>query len=207
MRVNVPNFRVSMDPVGAPSVRSRLVQLPNALTIARILLAPVIAVLLLGAKGGHDWTAGVLFAVAGITDQADGWLARRWRAESEFGKRFDMLADGLVLGGTILVLVYVDRLPWLAPVLLGGREVVLGLTSLLMPPGFGFSASFLGRLSAWILYAGVFFIIVVRGGTDWALWVFWLGVALDLASGALYVTSACRTRRTGNVGDLSRHPD
>ena len=56
-----------------------LAKLPNALTIARFALIPVFIVLLAQAEGGHSWAAGIIFGVAAITDQVDGWLARRWR--------------------------------------------------------------------------------------------------------------------------------
>jgi phosphatidylglycerophosphate synthase len=54
--------------------------------------------------------------------------------------------------------------------------------------------SFLGKLSAWVLYAGVLAIVVTRSGTDWPLWIFWTGVALDLASGAHYVWAAWQSK-------------
>ena len=47
---------------------------------------PVFVALVLDPDGGHSWPAAIVFAVAGITDQIDGWLARRWRVESEFGR-------------------------------------------------------------------------------------------------------------------------
>ena len=64
-------------------------QIPNALTILRFALVPIFIVLIADAGGGHDWAAGVLFGVAAVTDQIDGWLARRWHVESEFGKYAD----------------------------------------------------------------------------------------------------------------------
>ncbi|TML13945.1 MAG: CDP-alcohol phosphatidyltransferase family protein, partial [Actinobacteria bacterium] len=63
-----------------------LQQLPNALTVGRLLLIPAFVVLMLTADGGHSWPAGIVFGVAGVTDQIDGYLARRWRVESDFGR-------------------------------------------------------------------------------------------------------------------------
>src|SRR4029078_433480 len=82
-----------------------LAKLPNALTIARFALIPVFIRLLAQAEGGHSWAAGIVFGVAAITDQVDGWLARRWHVESEFGKYADPLADRLVIdaAGPLLV--------------------------------------------------------------------------------------------------------
>ncbi len=63
----------------ARAVPLPLAQLPNALTVARFALIPVFVVLLAQASGGHSWPAAIVFGVAGVTDQIDGWLARRWR--------------------------------------------------------------------------------------------------------------------------------
>ena len=60
--------------------------LPNALTIGRLVLVPVFAVLLIHSDNGKSWAAGIVFGIAGVTDQIDGWLARRWHVESRFGK-------------------------------------------------------------------------------------------------------------------------
>ena len=57
-------------------------QIPNALTIVRFALVPIFVVLIVDADGGHDWAAGILFGVAAVTDQIDGWLARRWHVVS-----------------------------------------------------------------------------------------------------------------------------
>src|SRR5262249_147007 len=71
-------------------VRSRI---PNALTIARIFLIPVYVALITTCDGGRSWPAAIVFGVAGVTDQIDGFLARRWHVESAFGKIADPLAD------------------------------------------------------------------------------------------------------------------
>src|SRR5262245_54400226 len=81
-----------LDVVSAPAVSTPLAQVPNALTILRLALIPVFVALLVPAGGGYSWPAAIVFAVAGITDQIDGWLARRWHVESQFGKVADPLA-------------------------------------------------------------------------------------------------------------------
>src|ERR687885_1117308 len=101
--------------MSARAVPAPLAQLPNALTIARVFLIPVFVALLLAADGGRSWPAAIVFGVAGITDQIDGWLARRWRVESEFGKLVDPLADRLMIDAAVLILVLdKHRLPWVA---------------------------------------------------------------------------------------------
>src|SRR4051812_50203093 len=71
--------------------------IPNALTIARLAMIPVFIALVLASDGGHSWAAAIVFGVAAITDQVDGWLARRWQVESDFGKIADPLADRLMI--------------------------------------------------------------------------------------------------------------
>ena len=60
-------------------------QLPNALTIFRLLALPVFVLLMLSAEGGHSWPVAIVFGSAVITDQLYGWLARRWQVESVLG--------------------------------------------------------------------------------------------------------------------------
>jgi CDP-diacylglycerol--glycerol-3-phosphate 3-phosphatidyltransferase len=173
-----------------------LTRLPNALTVARFLLIPVFVVLLARADGGHDWAAGIVFGVAGVTDQIDGWLARRWHVESEFGKYADPLADRLMIDAAVIMLFIADRLPWPALAVVVARDALLVAgTRFVLPRGYEFSVSFLGKAATWVLYAAVAFVIVTHDGTSWPLWVFWVGVGLAVAAGLLYVASAWRAVR------------
>ena len=180
--------------VPAPLLR----QLPNALTIARFLLIPIFVVLLASADGGHDWAAGIVFGVAGVTDQVDGWLARRWQVESEFGKYADPLADRLMIDAAVIMLVIADRLPWPALAVIVARDaLLLAGTRVVLPRGYEFSVSFLGKAATWVLYAGVAFVIVTPDGTRWPLWLFWTGLGMAVGAALLYVASAWRALRGG----------
>jgi CDP-diacylglycerol--glycerol-3-phosphate 3-phosphatidyltransferase len=184
--------------VAASAPTPPLAHLPNALTIARFLLIPAFVVLLAGADGGHDWTSGILFGVAGITDQIDGWLARRWRVESEFGKYADPLADRLMIDAAVILLFIADRLPWPALAVIVARDALLLVgTKFVLPRGYEFSVSVLGKAATWVLYAAVAFVIVTHDGTSWPLWLFWSGLGLAVAAGVLYITSAWRSVRGG----------
>ena len=169
------------------AVPAPLTQIPNALTILRLALIPVFVVLVLTSEGGHSWPAAIVFAVAGITDQVDGWLARRWHVESEFGKFADPLADRLMIDIAVILLFAYDRLPWPALVLIVIRDGLLVLgTPFALRRGYDFSVSFLGKSATWVLYASIAFILVTDPGTDWPLWLFWSGVALASLAGILY---------------------
>ena len=179
--------------MSAPAVSAPLARVPNALTILRLLLIPVFAVLLIPADGGYSWPAAIVFGVAGITDQVDGWLARRWHVESAFGKVADPLADRLMIDAAVIILVAVHhRLPWVALVLIVARDALLiGGYKLLAPDGYELNVNFLGKLATWVLYASLVFVMITHDGTDWPLWFFWTGLALALAAGAQYVYTAC----------------
>src|ERR1700694_5333505 len=98
--------------MAARAVPAPLAQLPNALTVARLLLIPLFVALMAKAGDAHTWPAGIIFAVAGVTDQVDGFLARRWHVESRFGKIADPLADRLMIDAAVILLVAYDPLPW-----------------------------------------------------------------------------------------------
>jgi CDP-diacylglycerol--glycerol-3-phosphate 3-phosphatidyltransferase len=180
----------------ARAVPVPLAQLPNALTVARFALIPVFVVLLVRATGGHSWPAGIVFGAAAITDQIDGWLARRWRVESEFGKYADPLADRLMIDAAVLLLFLDDRLPWAALVAIGARDALLILGArFVLPHGYEFQVSFLGKAATWLLYASVAFVIVTRKGTDWPLDLFWAGLALAVVAAIVYAASAWKAIR------------
>jgi CDP-diacylglycerol--glycerol-3-phosphate 3-phosphatidyltransferase len=178
------------------AVPAPLAQLPNALTVVRLALIPVFVAVAVQAGGEASWAAGALFGAAGITDQVDGWLARRWRVESTFGRFADPLADRLIIDAAIVLLWAYDRLPWPALALILARDGILILgTPAALRRGYEFSVSFLGKAATWVLYASIAFLLVTENGTDWPVALFWSGVALAVAAGILYVGSAWRTTR------------
>jgi CDP-diacylglycerol--glycerol-3-phosphate 3-phosphatidyltransferase len=178
------------------AVPAPLAQLPNALTIARLALIPIFVALVIQAEGEASWAAGAVFGAAGITDQVDGWLARRWHVESEFGRFADPLADRLMIDAAVILLFVYDRLPWPALVLIVARDGILLVgTPAAVRRGYEFSVSVLGKAATWVLYASIAFILVTDPGTDWPLWFFWFGVALALAAGILYGMNVWRTMR------------
>ena len=172
-----------------------LARLPNALTIARFVAIPLFIALMLPAEGGKSWAAAIVFAAAGITDQLDGWLARRWHVESRFGTVADPLADRLMIDTAVVLLWYHDRLPWVALVLILVRDLVLlAGYKLIVPSGYELSVSFLGKAATWILYASLTLMMITSAGTDLPYVLFWVGVALAMTAGCFYVVSVLRRR-------------
>ena len=168
--------------------------LPNALTVGRLILIPVFVVLMLKADGGHSWPAGIVFGIAGITDQIDGFLARRWQVESDFGRVWDPLADRLMIDAAVILLYLADHMPWAGLVVILGRDLLLlaGYKAI-TPQGYELNVNIVGKAATWLLYAGIGFLIVTHRSTHWPYWIFWSGLLLAVVAGALYAFGAWRT--------------
>jgi len=179
--------------VATPAVPAPLTQLPNALTLARLALIPVFVALMIDAGDSPSWPAGIVFGIAGVTDQIDGFLARRWRVESRFGKIADPLADRLMIDAAVILLVAYGRLPWVALVVIGARDLLLLVGwRILAPRGIDLDVNAVGKVATWLLYAGIAFRIVTADSTQWPLWIFWAGLVLALLALAEYAVKARR---------------
>jgi CDP-diacylglycerol--glycerol-3-phosphate 3-phosphatidyltransferase len=180
----------------ARAVPAPLAHLPNALTIVRLVAVPVFVVLLLAQDGHGSWGLAALFAAAAFTDQVDGWLARRWHVQSEFGKFADPLADRLMIDSAVVILAVDGRLPWYGAAVVLARDVLLVLGyPLVRDRGYDFSVSTLGKIATWVLYLGVTCLIASSAGTAWPLWIFWIGVGLAVLAALLYTAKAYRETR------------
>jgi len=177
------------------SVPEPLRQLPNALTVLRFVAIPLFVVLLVRDQDGPSWPAGIVFAIAGITDQLDGWLARRWHVESSFGKVADPLADRLMIDVCVVMLVAYDRLPWIALVILLRDLLLVGGYKLVVPRGYEFEVSLVGKAATWGLYASLTFVLVTARDTAWPLVLFWVSLGLAVIAAAQYVAKAMREVR------------
>jgi CDP-diacylglycerol--glycerol-3-phosphate 3-phosphatidyltransferase len=177
------------------AVPAPLAQLPNALTLVRLALIPVFVALVLSSDAGHSWPAAIVFGVAGVTDQVDGYLARRWRVESQFGKVADPLADRLMIDAAVILLWHADRLPWIALVIPARDLLLLAGYRLVMERGYEFAVNLAGKVATWLLYAALGFVMVTHEGDDWPLWIFWAGVALAGLAMAGYLFKARREVR------------
>jgi CDP-diacylglycerol--glycerol-3-phosphate 3-phosphatidyltransferase len=181
--------------------------IPNALTIARFAAIPVFAWLYLDAGDGAAWGAALFFAAAAFTDQLDGYLARRWRVESRFGKVADPLADRLMIGTAAILMLATGRIPVLAAIVILARDVLLVLAyPFLSPRGFELEVTFLGKAATWILYAALAFVLVTDEGTTWPQVILWTGIVLSLAAGAQYGFRAWQHVRAGRDSRAEREP-
>jgi CDP-diacylglycerol--glycerol-3-phosphate 3-phosphatidyltransferase len=181
--------------MSSSTVSAPLRQLPNALTLLRFAAIPLFVVLLVRDQDGPSWPAGIVFGLAAVTDQVDGWLARRWRVESAFGKVADPLADRLMIDVAVVLLVAYDRLPWVALVILLRDLVLVGGYKVVVPRGYEFEVSQLGKIATWGLYASLGFVLVTARGTDWPRVLFWISLALAVVAAVQYVAKARREVR------------
>ncbi|MFO7571801.1 MAG: CDP-alcohol phosphatidyltransferase family protein [Gaiellaceae bacterium] len=171
-------------------VRTRR-HIPNALTIARFVAIPIFAWLYLRAGDGAAWGAGVFFAAAALTDQLDGYLARRWHVESAFGKVADPLADRLMIDTAVILMWATGRIPLVAALVVVARDLTLVIGyRVLAPRGLVLDVTELGKLATWVLYASLGFVLVTPEGTTWPLVLLWIGIGLALAAAGQYALQA-----------------
>ena len=195
-----------------------VVNLPNALTVVRLVLVPVFVVLgLQSASWTALWAAFVVFAVAAITDRFDGKLARSWGQITDFGRIADPIADkALTLCGFAL-LSYQGYLPWWVTILIAVRE--LGITAMrafFLRRGVVVSANQAGKLKTFMQMVALGALLIpwahfkhINDGNEW--WVILLirlgqilagvALALTLYSGFMYVIDGVRLMRGASAGE------
>ncbi len=120
--------------------------LPNILSLFRLLCSPALAVLLLVDPHGFRWITATLFALASITDYLDGYLARRFKVVSSLGVFIDLAADKVLVSTVLIVLTGAGIVPsWMAATIVAREFIVSGLRSQAAAKGVVISASQLGK--------------------------------------------------------------
>ena len=195
-----------------------VVNLPNALTVLRLVLVPIFVVLGLQSQSWSAlWAAFVVFAVAAITDRFDGELARSWGQITDFGRIADPIADkALTLCGFGL-LSYQGFLPWWVTILIAVRE--LGITAMrafFLRRGVVVSANQAGKLKTFmqmvalgtLLIPWAHFTALNEANEGWVVILIRLGqifagvaLALTLYSGVMYVIEGVRLMRGPSAGE------
>lgn len=119
---------------------------PNALTLLRVALVPVIAALLFAGTDATRWWAFGVFVFAAFTDTVDGWLARRYIGVTRWGQLADPAADKALIVGSLGVLAWLGELPWWAVAVIVVREVAVTVQrAVLVRRGVVMPASALGK--------------------------------------------------------------
>ena len=161
--------------------------LPNALTLLRILAVPVVVVALLGETPNGDVIAAIVFALAAATDGLDGYIARSRESVTTFGKLMDPLADKLLIVGALLSLVSLNRLEaWIAMVIIAREVAVTILRTIAAERGLVISASWLGKAKTVLQIAAVIALIATNPAPAWVDILVYLALVVTVLSGADY---------------------
>lgn len=163
--------------------------LPNALTLVRIFLVPVLVVFLIVVPEPFNVTAAVVFLAAAFTDWLDGRIARRTRQVTTLGKLLDPIADKLLISASLISLVQVGRAHAWMVVLIVGRDLAMtGLRAIAAAQGVVIQASDFGKATMTAQVIAVALLIL-----SWPAWSVPLGQAvllvaalLSMVSGTLY---------------------
>jgi CDP-diacylglycerol--glycerol-3-phosphate 3-phosphatidyltransferase len=168
--------------------------LPNFLTVLRILLVPVIVVALLAETPHGDAFAAIVFAVAAFTDGLDGYIARSRGSVTTFGKLMDPLADKLLIIAPLILLVSSGRIAaWVAMVIIAREFAVSSLRVAAAQQGAIIPASILGKIKTVIQIVAV--LALIAANDPHATWVdvlVGLMVVATVASGVDYFLNVRR---------------
>jgi CDP-diacylglycerol--glycerol-3-phosphate 3-phosphatidyltransferase len=193
----------------SPRSAAQIWNLPNILTMLRIVLVPFFIWFLLADAPGLDsqngvwrWVAAATFAVAIYTDKLDGDIARSRGLVTDFGKIADPIADKLLIGSALVMLSLLQELPWWVTLLILVRE--WGVTALrffvirygVIPASRG------GKLKTVVQTAAIFlYVIPLAALAPWlgtvAFAVMMVAVAITVWTGAEYVVEALKLRAAG----------
>ncbi len=176
---------------------------PNALTILRILLIPVFAVLFLQ---GQTMAALAVYCAAALTDLADGYIARKYRMITDFGKLMDPLADKLMTITMGVCMVIRHIVPAAIVIILAAKELIMVLGGLfLLKAGNVAYSKWIGKMAQAVVVCGfilAFFSdrLASFGAAGLHVTVLWIGVGLTLCALGYYAAAffqALRSKRAG----------
>jgi CDP-diacylglycerol---glycerol-3-phosphate 3-phosphatidyltransferase len=161
--------------------------LPNLLTVLRIMLVPVLVVALLGNTPVGDVLAAVVFALASLTDFVDGYLARTREEITTFGKLMDPLADKLLIVAALISLVSLHRLAaWIAMVIITRELAVTVLRLAATQAGVVMAASMFGKVKTCLQIAAILAVIAVHEQPLWVSLLLYTAVLVTVLSGLDY---------------------
>jgi CDP-diacylglycerol--glycerol-3-phosphate 3-phosphatidyltransferase len=201
--------RSGVDPAAQPAQTAHVVNVANGLTLLRLLLVPVFAVLL-AAQGGHSpgWRvwAFIAFAAATVTDYVDGDLARSRGLVTDVGKVADPIADKALTGAALIGLSALGDLPWWATVVILVREI--GVTALrffvirhgVIPASRGGKA----KTAVQNVAIGLYLLPLTGWPATLRWWLLVVALLVTVATGGDYVARAVRLRRTSPRAQMKR---
>ena len=192
-----------------PPAAARTVNIPNGLTLLRLLLVPVFGVLLLhedGSVHGYRLAAFAVFVLASYTDRVDGQLARRWGLVTSFGTLADPIADKALTGMALLGLSLLGELSWPVTVVVVARELGVTLLRFVVLRHGVIPASRGGKLKTLLqaVAIGLYVLPLTGPAADLRGAVMAVAVAVTVVTGFDYVVRAAHLRRTSARADHKR---
>lgn len=188
--------------------RPILTSLPNILTYARIMAVPVLAgCLFFSGSDTARWAAFAIFVVACITDWLDGYLARIWEQQSTLGRMLDPIADKLLVGAVLLMLVRDGTISgwsiWAAIIILSREILVSGLREFLAELNVKIHVTQLAKWKTTFQFIALALLLagpatvkylpgVVPGLTELGLLILWISAVLTLFTGYDYLKAGIR---------------
>jgi CDP-diacylglycerol--glycerol-3-phosphate 3-phosphatidyltransferase len=166
------------------------VNLPNALTLLRMFLVPLLVVVLLTRVEGHVYLGAGIFGLAVLTDYLDGYFARRRNEVTKLGILLDPLADKLLIAAALLSLVEMGQIPaWMVLIILARELAVTALRNVAAGKGVLIRASGLGKTKMVVQVVAVLLLILspaLPALRQPGLVMLWIVVLITLLSGADY---------------------
>ncbi len=198
---------VAPDPAATPSSSAKLVNLPNALTMLRLAVVPVFAVLLIRDGGLDDadrYWAALVFGLAILTDRYDGLIARRTGQVTEFGKLADPIADKALTGTALVGLSVLALLPWWVTVVILVREVAITLLRFWVLRHGVIAASRGGKAKTVVqsLAIGLYILPLTGLLATARWWVMAAAVALTVLTGLDYVRETIAATRRRSAAEV-----
>jgi CDP-diacylglycerol--glycerol-3-phosphate 3-phosphatidyltransferase len=173
------------------------INLPNFLTVVRILLIPVFVVLFSDPAPDRSLAAAIVFVIAAVTDLLDGYLARRHSQITRLGRLLDPIADKLLVLSGLILLVQFDRVAAIVAILIIAREVaVTGVRAIASAQGITIEAETTGKYKMVVQVVAIVFLLLEDGILP-AAWhpheigtgLLYVALALALYSGNRYLWS------------------
>ena len=160
--------------------------LPNKLTMARIIMVPIVMALMLS---GHNIAALIVFSIASVTDFLDGFIARKYNLVSSFGKIMDPLADKLLSFGALVCFIEIGIVSVWAPMIIIAREFfVTSMRVVAVSKGKVIAASWWGKIKTNVqLFAIIFALLIYNAYPVIAGVLIWIAAIFTVASWVAYI--------------------
>lgn len=188
-----------------PLTRSQPLSVPNLLTYARLVAVPTLAAVMFFFQGETSrWLALAVFSFAGVTDFLDGYIARAWAQQSPLGQMLDPIADKLLVGAALLLLVGDQTISgwsiWAALIILSREILVSGLREFLAELNVRVAVSWLAKWKTAVQMVALCVLLAGKAGDDMCgcgavnvgLTLLWLAAVLTLYTGLDYFRASLK---------------